>query len=69
LGWSWIADQRFNYLDARTGFLSLGPWVKSDCGTDLRVETRWERMKDVYVMVRLPSPLHPIPYCKQKEKS
>ncbi|GAA5861195.1 hypothetical protein JCM8547_008515 [Rhodosporidiobolus lusitaniae] len=50
LAWQWIADQRFDYLDARTGFLSLGPYVKNDCGLDLKVETGWERMKDIYVM-------------------
>lgn len=60
--WNWIADQRFDYLDARTGYLSLGPYIKSDCGTDLKVETRWERMKDIYVMVR-PSLCHFLLLC------
>ncbi|GAA6035894.1 hypothetical protein JCM8097_005150 [Rhodosporidiobolus ruineniae] len=52
LAWPWIADQRFDHLEARTGFLSLGPYVKSDCGRDLRVGARWERMRDVYSMFR-----------------
>ncbi|BGP12504.1 hypothetical protein JCM10213_006930 [Rhodosporidiobolus nylandii] len=50
LAWSWIADQRFDFVDDRTGFLALGPWVKSDCGHDLRVDARFERMKDIYVL-------------------
>ncbi|GAA5890006.1 hypothetical protein JCM5296_003676 [Sporobolomyces johnsonii] len=64
LAWSWIADQRFDFVDDRSGFLALGPWVKNDCGEDLKGTGRYERMKDIYVMAlsrrrALPSPLVP----------
>ncbi|GAA5952656.1 hypothetical protein JCM21900_006062 [Sporobolomyces salmonicolor] len=52
LAWSWIADQRFDFVDDRTGFLALGPWVKNDCGEDLHGTGKYERMKDIYVMAR-----------------
>ncbi|GAA5859722.1 hypothetical protein JCM1840_006425 [Sporobolomyces johnsonii] len=48
LAWSWIADQRFDFVDDRSGFLALGPWVKNDCGEDSKGTGRYERMKDIY---------------------
>ncbi|GAA5969071.1 hypothetical protein JCM11641_007458 [Rhodosporidiobolus odoratus] len=50
LAWQWIADQRFDYPDDRTGYIALGPYRKNDCGRDLDTEGKFERMKDIYVM-------------------
>lgn len=53
VGWEWIADRRWSMFDSeRTGFLSLGPYLKSDCGVDGLLTGTYERMKDIYVLFR-----------------
>lgn len=51
--WHWLAIPRLDMFDMdRTGFLSLGPYVDSDCGEDGRGKGNYERMKDIYVIFR-----------------
>ncbi|BGP36467.1 hypothetical protein JCM10449v2_000368 [Rhodotorula kratochvilovae] len=52
LAWPHVGDGRFDHLDDRTGYLHLAPWVKSDCGLDLRTEGRFDRMRDLWSMFR-----------------
>lgn len=51
LEWDWIANLRFNFLERRTGFLSLSPYIESDCGRDLRTGEVFPRVRDIYSMV------------------
>ncbi|KAM0755467.1 hypothetical protein T439DRAFT_283116 [Meredithblackwellia eburnea MCA 4105] len=51
--WRWILEPRLDFFDAgRTGFLSLGPYVKSDCGFDMLGNGDFKRVKDIFVMFR-----------------
>ncbi|GAA6026611.1 hypothetical protein JCM8202_000096, partial [Rhodotorula sphaerocarpa] len=50
LEWDWIANLRFNFLERRTGFLSLSPYIESDCGRDLRTGEVFPRVRDIYSM-------------------
>ncbi|POY76391.1 hypothetical protein BMF94_0589 [Rhodotorula taiwanensis] len=50
LDWSWVTDVRFDFVDARTGFLSLAPYVQSDCGFDLRTREDFPRVRDIFNM-------------------
>ena len=59
LDWSWVTDVRFDFVDARTGFLSLAPYVESDCGYDLRTNEDFPRVRDIYNMVSRLSTLVP----------
>ncbi|POY71170.1 hypothetical protein BMF94_5480 [Rhodotorula taiwanensis] len=52
LAWEWIANVRFDFVDPRTGFLSLAPYVESDCGVDLNVGGNFKRVRDIYSMFR-----------------
>ncbi|GAA5837346.1 hypothetical protein JCM9279_005659 [Rhodotorula babjevae] len=55
LAWAWVGAPRFDHVDARTGFLSLGPYVKSDCGVDQRVWGDFRRMRELYSMLCPPT--------------
>ncbi|GAA5925299.1 hypothetical protein JCM3775_006417 [Rhodotorula graminis] len=55
LAWAWVGAPRFDHLDARTGFMSLGPYVKSDCGVDQRVWGDFRRMRELYSMLCPPT--------------
>lgn len=43
---------RWDLVDSRTGFLALGPYIKTDCGVDTTGNGEFPRMRDIYSMFR-----------------
>lgn len=43
---------RWDLVDSRTGFLALGPYIKTDCGVDTTGNGDFPRMRDIYSMFR-----------------
>ncbi|ORY69277.1 hypothetical protein BCR35DRAFT_269785 [Leucosporidium creatinivorum] len=52
LAWHWVAGMRWDLVDSRTGFLALGPYIKTDCGVDTTGNGEFPRMRDIYSMFR-----------------
>ncbi|KAK4048200.1 hypothetical protein OIV83_004905 [Microbotryomycetes sp. JL201] len=52
LAWHWIAKPRFEFVGPTTGFLHLGPMIRSNCGYDTRVDADFPLVKELWAIFR-----------------
>ncbi|GAA5841151.1 hypothetical protein JCM11251_003222 [Rhodosporidiobolus azoricus] len=48
LAWADVAKPRLEIIEADTGFAHLGPYVPSECGYDVKVDTGFPIVKELY---------------------
>jgi hypothetical protein len=52
LAWHWIAQPRMTIFEDRSGYISLAPYVRLDCGRDMQGNGDFIRLREIHVLFR-----------------
>jgi hypothetical protein len=52
LAWHWIAEPRMSIFEDQSGYVSLAPYVRMDCGRDMQGNGEFIRAREIYVLFR-----------------